>query len=223
MIEGKLSDGGHDPLRTQVVLCEVERGTLVCLRDESGVFREIEPLRARRSGRLTQLQLGRKGRGRIRARDGGVTESRSCPLKAELETQKGKTRDLWRLNCKQLAEMDGSLVRKDEEISPLKDEVARLRRSSPLDAPESASVESGGAPASTRVHRGKAPLVDTFMGEDPECRLDDWFPTLRRAADRNGWTEGDLLIQLAGHLKGRALQEWNLMADNEKKTYSQAA
>ena len=43
MIEGKLSDGGHDPLRTQVVLCEVERGTLVCLRDESGVFREIEP------------------------------------------------------------------------------------------------------------------------------------------------------------------------------------
>ena len=143
-------------------------------------------------------------------------------LKAELETQKGKTRDLWRLNCKQLAEMDGSLVRKDEEISPLKDEVARLRRSSPLDAPESASVESGGAPASTRVHRGKAPLVDTFMGEDPECRLDDWFLTLRRAEDRNGWTEGDLLIQLAGHLKGRALQEWNLMADNEKKTYSQA-
>ena len=31
-----------------------------------------------------------------------------------------------------------------------------------------------------------------------------------------------LLIQLAGHLKGRAIQEWNLIADEEKRTYSQA-
>ena len=43
MIEGKLSEGGRDPLRTQVVLCEVEAGTLMCLQDESGVFQEIEP------------------------------------------------------------------------------------------------------------------------------------------------------------------------------------
>ena len=34
MIEGKRSDGGHDPLRTQVVLREVERGTLLCLQDD---------------------------------------------------------------------------------------------------------------------------------------------------------------------------------------------
>ena len=74
----------------------------------------------------------------------------------------------------------------------------------------------------SRVRRGKAPPVDPFTGEDPESRLDDWIPTLRRTADWNGWTEGDLLIQLAGHLKGRALQEWNLIHDDEKKTYSQA-
>ena len=90
---------------------------------------------------------------------------------AELETQKAKTGDLWRLNCEQLAEMDGSLVEKDEEISRLKDEVARLRRSSPSDNSEGASVESGGAPVPSRIRRGKAPPVDPFTGEDPECRL----------------------------------------------------
>ena len=71
---------------------------------------------------------------------------------------------------------------------------------------ESASIESGGTPVSSRMRRGKAPPVDPFTGEDPECRLDDWLLTLRTAADWNGWTEGDSLIQLAGHLKGRALQ-----------------
>ena len=90
-------------------------------------------------------------------------------LKAELETQKANTRDLWRLNCEQLAEMDGSLVEKDDEISRLKDEVARLRRSSPSDTSKSTSVGSGGVPVSSRVHRGKAPPVDPFTGEDPEC------------------------------------------------------
>ena len=71
----------------------------------------------------------------------------------------------------------------------------------------------------SRVRRGKAPPIDPFTGEDPEFLLDDWIPTLRRAADWNGWTEGNLLIQLAGHLKGR---EWNLIHDDEKRTYLQA-
>ena len=31
-----------------------------------------------------------------------------------------------------------------------------------------------------------------------------------------------MLIQLAGYLKGRAFQEWNLIRDDEKRTYSQA-
>ena len=77
-------------------------------------------------------------------------------------------------------------------------------------------------PVSSRVRRGKAPPVDPFTGEDPECRLDDWLPTLSRAADWNSWTEEDLLIQLAGHLKGRALQEWNLLSDDDRATYLRA-
>lgn len=72
------------------------------------------------------------------------------------------------------------------------------------------------------VCRGKAPPVDTFIGEDPECHPDDWLSTLKRAADRNDWTRGDLLIQFAGHLKGMALQEWNLLPQCEKETYEMA-
>jgi len=32
----------------------------------------------------------------------------------------------------------------------------------------------------------------------------------------NDWTENEILIQLAGHLRGRALQEWNLLEANEQ-------
>ena len=35
----------------------------------------------------------------------------------------------------------------------------------------------------------------------------------------NRWTEEELLIQLARHLRGQALQEWNLLANSEKSTY----
>ena len=222
MIEGKLSEGGHDPLRTQVVLREVERGTLVCLQDESGVFREIEPPEPDDPEDSVHSSLSEEEEEELKPEVVASLRAEIVQLEAELEKQKAKTRDLWRLNCKQLAEMDGSLVEKDEEISRLKNEVARLRRSSPSDTSEIASIESGGPPVSSRVRRGKAPPVDPFTGEDPECRLDDWLPALRRSADWNGWTEGDLLIQLAGHLKGRALQVWNLIADEEKRTYSQA-
>ena len=187
----------------QVVLHEVERGTLVCLQDESGVFREIEPPEPDDPEDSVHSSLSAGGEEEAEPEVVASLRAEIVQLEAELETQKSKTRDLWRLNYEQLADMDGSLVEKDEEISRLRDEVARLRRSSPSDTSESASVESGGAPVSSRVRRGKAPPVDPFTGEDPEYRLDDWLPTLRRAADWNGWTEGDLLIQLEGHLKGR--------------------
>ena len=152
-------------------------------------------------------------------------------LKTELEAQKSRVRELWKLNCEQLAEMDSSLLQKDEEIGSLKAKVARLRGSSPRPSVPSSTSEDPEQGAEdegvqrtdrTRVRRGKAPPIDTFTGEDAESRLDDWLPTLQRVADWSGWTPDDLLIQLAGHLKGRALQEWNLLSPSEKKTYKQA-
>ena len=70
---------------------------------------------------------------------------------------------------------------------------------------------------------GKAPPVDPFCGEVAGMTFDDWYPSLKRAAHWNQWTDEDTLIQLAGHLRGRALQEWTLLREPEKKTLADAA
>ena len=70
--------------------------------------------------------------------------------------------------------------------------------------------------------RGKAPPIDSFTGEDSEIRFDDWIPTLERAATWNNWTEDETLMQLAGYLRGRALQEWNLITPADRRTYQSA-
>ena len=66
--------------------------------------------------------------------------------------------------------------------------------------------------------RGK-PLLSTHIhctGENPDITLDDWLLSLMRAATQNAWSGNELLLQLAGHRHGRALQEWNLMEEAEK-------
>ena len=69
--------------------------------------------------------------------------------------------------------MDSSLAEKDEEISHLRDELARLCQSSTSaqsgTSEESGhTVEDGGWPRAghSRVRWGKAPPVDAFTGED---------------------------------------------------------
>lgn len=73
-----------------------------------------------------------------------------------------------------------------------------------------------------RVRRGKDPPVDSFVGEEPETLLDDWLPSLERAALWNGWSDDECLLQLVGHLKGRALQEWHLMELESRRMFSTA-
>ena len=53
-------------------------------------------------------------------------------------------------------------------------------------------------------------------------RFEDWLPALIRAAEWNLWTPEESLLQLAGHLRGRALQEWSLLEDEKKRDWSQA-
>ncbi len=48
------------------------------------------------------------------------------------------------------------------------------------------------------------------------------FSSLERAATWNSWSDDDRLLQLAGHLRGRALQEWNLLDPADKCSYSSA-
>ena len=76
------------------------------------------------------------------------------------------------------------------------------------------SVRGGPAP----VRRGKAPPIDPFTGESPDVLFEDWYPALQRAAEWNNWSQGETLIQLAGYLHGRALQEWTLLSTHDKAT-----
>ena len=48
---------------------------------------------------------------------------------------------------------------------------------------------------------------------------DDWIPSLIRSAKWNEWTESEKLIQLAGHLHGCALQEWNVIEKTDKSSW----
>lgn len=43
--------------------------------------------------------------------------------------------------------------------------------------------------------------------KDPSVRLDDWVLFFQWVSTWNGWTEEEEVIQLAGNLRGRALQE----------------
>ena len=70
--------------------------------------------------------------------------------------------------------------------------------------------------------RGKAPPLDYFSSSNPEITFDDWLPSLERVAWWNKWTKEDTLIQLTGHLRGRALQEWFLLSEEDKSTWQSA-
>ena len=72
-----------------------------------------------------------------------------------------------------------------------------------------ASVEPAGVVSVQR--KGKAPPIDQFTGENPEIRFEDWLPSLTRASKLSGIDGLPRKIQLAGYLRGRALQEWELM------------
>lgn len=141
----------------------------------------------------------------------------------ELENERVKYKALWRMSCEQLNKHDEIIARKEQEIREL-----RLARSSvppavdtsgtpalspsdtPLRAvvpefrPTSTTIRSPPVQTGTPSRRGKAPPVDTFSGDN---NFEDWLPALRRAATWNAWSNEETLLQLAGHLRGRALEE----------------
>ena len=145
-------------------------------------------------------------------------------LKRELEGMKVRVNELWWTSCEQLAEFDATVTSKDEEIATLK---RQLRGGPPRPIPD--PHESDGeddehfVPSGTsRQRRGKAPPIDPFTGENPELRLVDWLPSLQRAAQWNRWSKEEELMQLAGHLRGRALQEWNLLGQESPNDFEAA-
>ena len=162
-------------------------------------------------------------------------------LQAELGAGKARILELWKLNCSQLNVFDDALTTKDAEIERLQTLVADLPCGDTtgnvacLATPSpglTLHAATGGAsdaaagfsfmPGGRVLRRGKAPPVSSFTGEDVECQMDEWLPSLERASVWNNWTEEEKLLQLAGHLQGRALQEWNLLKPQDKTTFQQA-
>ena len=46
-------------------------------------------------------------------------------------------------------------------------------------------------------------------------QLEDWLPSLKRVAQWNSWSDDEQVMQLAGYLRDRASQEWNLLSAEE--------
>ena len=161
-------------------------------------------------------------------------------LRERLTKESERVNEMWRMNCAQVSGFDEAITAKDAEIEELRAKVLEIEGCEPVGPDpipilpvvhvpsnvhgETSSVRGeASSSASTQARRGKAPPLSTFSGEDPECLLDDWLPSIERASTWNAWSEEDRLIQLAGHLKGRALQEWNLLRPDQRTTFAQAA
>ncbi len=144
-------------------------------------------------------------------------------MRTKLQNVNVRMKDLWKANCSLAREFEEVVQCKDDEIAELKRQLANtsivvptLRETAPEfmhgTITDVNDVTTGGiAPVERTVsgaRRGRAPPVDPYSGEDECVRLDDWLPALTQASTWNQWTEEDQLIQLAGHLRGRALQEW---------------
>ena len=173
-------------------------------------------------------------------------EAKVSSLSGELARVRERVNEIWKLNCSQMVAFDETITAKDAEIEQLTAKVneleasltrvtdvdpARLTRLPPLPHHTPISVLGSDRPvplpagvpmAPTPAHRGKAPPVSQFSGEDLECQLHDWLPSLERASVWNAWTAEERLMQLAGHLKGRALQEYNLLRAEERESFESA-
>ena len=89
-----------------------------------------------------------------------------------------------------------------------------------LQTPTITYLKFDGSPLIHR--RGKVAPIDELTAEDKTVTSDDRLPILERAATWNGWSKEESLMQLIGHLRGRALQEWKLIDAKHKITNESA-
>ena len=215
----QLVEGQVEHRYYQVVLTEVEHGVQVevqvCLRDADGTFLTVEPLlEATEPQDGTQETTGEDGetadtatlREALRAAEEAqaALQVEVNNLRQQLTQERGKYKQLWGLNCLQMAEFEQVLSEKEEELEGLRQklpqELAQGGGSRPgsvassWDEPGPPSSE--GKSSSLTARRGRAPPVEMFSGEDSETTLEDWLPSLERAAEWNKWGEEERLIQL---------------------------
>ena len=166
MIDGNLTEEGKDTPNVQVVLAGGPSWEL-CLEDEEGRFLTVAA--AEEVPRQEPSEPSEQDPGEVQEADAlqkeldSVTQANEA-LKAEvseLEQQlldeKSRFREMWRTNCKSLAEYDNLITAKDSEI----EELERQLRSHPL----------GPSPLSTDTHTTDSPGVqeqgETRRREEP--------------------------------------------------------
>ena len=181
------------------------------LQDESGIFHEVQPEpfaeeeaeeqhSSREEDLLVQLEAIKEENESLKAQ---VDE-----LSKQLGVEKDRIKQMWLISSQQLADRDRDLAAKEETIAKLSAKLQELSVRSPGHHSRSDLNLSFHPEPETVVRRkGKAPPVEPFTGEDTDTHLDDWIPSLQRAATWNQWSEEEILLQLAGHLRGCALQE----------------
>lgn len=241
MIEGRLTEDGREPRNVHVYLFE---DSSIKLLDESGVFLTVTPPKDKDDETESDSVRGSVEREDNRDQElveklqkveevvGNLTEEVET-LKKQLERQKLRTLDMWKINSAQLQQHDSEMYEKEEEIVLLKRQLEELGYSRGLTHPTPRATADGvlthtvsthtmGGPGEHKSRRGKAPPVDPFTGEDPNIMFDEWLPSLERASEWNRWSDQELLLQLAGHLRGKALREWGLISKDEKASYAKA-
>ena len=156
----------------------------------------------------------------------GLNEARAEieTLHREVKVQTAKAKRFWTQKCEQLLTHETVVEEKDAEIARLQELINNRARTMTTAAVETLSedVSLSEAGAVFRDRQGKALPVDPFKCSDPEFIFEDWLPTLERAATWNGWSEDEKLMQLAGHLHGKAACEYSLLSSEEKCAFPTA-
>ena len=212
--------------------------------DTSELMAELDRLAAELEEYHTEMEELLESERSATARVKEEKQAEIDKLRGEVREAKRRLKEAWRMNCEQLLLHDEELAASAAEIAELKSKLSMVIGTLPTDPPRSVGPVVAGrtlllpprvgheahspsslaarATASPSPRPGKPPPVDPFSGDSVETDLDDWLPTLERAASWNVWSDEEMLMQLAGHLRGRALQEWNLIPREEKSTYSDA-
>ena len=248
IIEGKLAEMGRQPRNVQVVLEGGSPTAGLSLRDETGIFVTVDPEvlseavhdrePTERDNEETRQSLSEEedNEESVESLKVALEEANQQKealqeevqtLRQELAASKARITELWKLSCSQVQEYDQIIAAKDDEIAELRALDTGAVRDPPTTDTLNISTTTEGTThsvgqAAKESRRGKAPPVDIFTGEDPDVRFDDWLPALDRVSAWNGWSRQETLLQLAGYLRGRALQEWNLLSKEEQSEYGVA-
>ena len=221
IVIGKLQDDGKVPSNVQVTIHDIH----IALQDDEGQFLETEFVATQdeepqddveaislagseTEGTVEQLpeELRRLSEERM------ALEATVAERDREIQRQKDRYKQLWSKNCLLLSTVED----KEEEICLLKEKIS-LPEGAP--GPTQVGTLTGTQTSQSQGYRrGTAPPVDPFSGDRPDLSFEDWLPSLERAATWNGWTNDEMLLQLAGYLRGKARQEWNLMEEGSVRT-----